>query len=93
VLHADSGLAGAKRVTSLEEEMRGNPIFSLSSGSRVAFVLHHVLGYSLEQSALLVEMNDKTFRAQLRSAYVEMTSDQLRHGSYLANIFVQSAMV
>jgi hypothetical protein len=93
VLHAGSGLARAKRVTSFEEEMRSNPILSLSSGSRIAFVLHHVLGYSLEQSALLVEMNDKTFRARLRSAYIEMTSHQLRHGSYFADIVVQSTAV
>jgi hypothetical protein len=93
VLHTDSGLACPKRFTSCEKEVNGSPILSLDSGARVAFVLHHVLGYNIEQSASLVETDERRFRAQLRSAYVQLASEQLMRGAHLTDIREQYAVV
>ena len=81
VVHTDSRLACPKRFTCREEEMNGNPILSLDSGARVAFVLHHVPGYNIEQSASLVETDEGRFRAQLRSVYVQLAPEQLMRGA------------
>ena len=40
---------------SLDGKMGSNPIVSLDANSQIAFVLHHVLGYKLEEAALLLE--------------------------------------
>jgi hypothetical protein len=77
VLYDDSGVANAKRFSSSEEDISSNPILSLDAGSRIAFVLHHVLEYDIEESALLADLDEKGFRAQLRSAYVQLASCQL----------------
>src|ERR1700723_1366387 len=45
VLYDDSGVGNSKRFSSSEEDIRSNPILSLDAASRIAFVLHHVLGY------------------------------------------------
>jgi len=76
VLYDDSGVANSERF-SASEEISGNPILSLDAGSRIAFVLHHVLGYDIEESAFLADIDEKGFRAQLRSAYVQLASCQL----------------
>jgi hypothetical protein len=94
VLHTDSRLACPKRVRSSGEEVNGNPIlFLLDSGARVAFVLHHVLGYNIEQSASLVETDEGRFRAQLRSAYVQLAPEQSMRGAHLTDIREQHAVV
>jgi hypothetical protein len=93
VLNTDLGLACSKGFTSFEEDMNGNPILSLDSGSRVAFVLHHVLGYNIEESALLAEMEEKGFRMQLRSAYVELASHKLRYDAHFTDVSGQCALV
>jgi hypothetical protein len=93
ICHTDLGLACSKRFTFFEEDMNGNPILSLDSGSRVAFVLHHVLGYNIEQSASLVETEERRFRARLRSAYVQLAPEQLMHGAHLTDIREQYAVV
>ena len=77
VLYDDSEGANSRRFRSSEEEISSNPILALDAGSRVAFVLHHVLGYDIEESAVLADMEEKEFRAQLRSAYVQLASRQL----------------
>ncbi|HTD23982.1 MAG TPA: sigma factor-like helix-turn-helix DNA-binding protein [Terriglobales bacterium] len=57
-------------------DMSSNPILSLDSVSRNAFLLHHVLGYKIEESALLLEMTETEFRAHLRRAYLQLASAQ-----------------
>jgi DNA-directed RNA polymerase specialized sigma24 family protein len=73
--------------------VNGNPILSLDSDARVAFVLHHVLGYSIDQSASLVETDERRFRAQLRSAYLQLASEQLMSGAHLTDIREQYAVI
>jgi DNA-directed RNA polymerase specialized sigma24 family protein len=73
--------------------VNGNPILSLDPGARVAFVLHHLFGYNIEQSASLVETDEKRFRARLRSAYVQLASEQLMRDAHLIDIREQYAVV
>ena len=73
-LYRDSRIANSKRFLSLKEDMTGNPILSLDSCSRIAFVVHHVLGYQIGQAATMAELREKEFRAQLRSAHVQLAS-------------------
>jgi hypothetical protein len=94
VLYDDSGMANSKRFSSPEEDISRNPILSLDAGSRIAFVLHHVLGYDIEESAVLADLDEKGFRAELRSAYLELASRQLwRFDSHPNEVLGQSALV
>jgi hypothetical protein len=94
VLYDDSGEANSKRFSSSEEEIIGNPILSLDAGPRIAFVLHHVLGYDIEESAFLADIDEKGFRGQLRSAYVQLASCQLwRFDAHPNEVLGQSALV
>jgi|ERR1035438_3066948 hypothetical protein len=94
VLYDDSGVANSKRFSSSEEDISSNPILSLDAGSRIAFVLHHVLGYNIEESSLLANLDEKGFRAQLRSAYVQLASCQLwRFDAHPNEVLGQSALV
>jgi hypothetical protein len=94
VLYDDSGVANSKRFSSSEEDISSNPILSLEAGSRIAFVLHHVLGYDIEESALLADLDEKGFRAQLRSAYVQLASCQLwRFDAHPDEVPGQSALL
>jgi hypothetical protein len=67
---------GFKRIVSFT-----NPtnlaILALDAGSRIAFVLHHVLGYPVNEAAALAHIKQKEFRSHLRHAYVQLTSIQL----------------
>jgi hypothetical protein len=94
VLYDDSGVANSKGFSSSEQDISSNPILSLDAGSRIAFVLHHVLGYDIEESALLADLDEKGFRAQLRSAYVQLASCQLwRFDAHPNEVLAQSALV
>jgi hypothetical protein len=93
VLYDDSGVSSSKRFSS-SEEISGKPILSLDAGSRIAFVLHHVFGYDIEESAFLADIDEKGFRAQLRSAYVQLASCQLwRFDARPNEVLGQSALV
>ena len=94
VLYDDSGVANSQGFSSSELDISSNPILSLDAGSRIAFVLHHVLGYDIEESALLADLDEKGFRAQLRSAYVQLASCQLwRFDAHPNEVLAQSALV
>lgn len=54
------------------DEDMNNPILSLDSSSRIAFLLHHLLGYKIEEAASLAEVSEEDFRANLRSAYLQL---------------------
>jgi phage major head subunit gpT-like protein len=77
VLYADSNSMNSKPFLSLTQDISGNPIFLLDSSSRVAFVLHHVVGYKVEEVATRAKMSEEEFRAQLRKAYVQLASVHL----------------
>jgi hypothetical protein len=55
-------------------DLSGNPILLLDSTSRIAFVLHHVLGYKLGEAAAKAQMDETEYRAQLRKAYLRLAS-------------------
>ena len=61
------------------EELSGNPILRLDSTSRIAFVLHHVLGYTIHDAAGKAQVSEKQFRTQLRNAYLQLTSVRLEN--------------
>jgi hypothetical protein len=56
------------------KDLSGNPILLLDSTSRIAFVLHHVLGYKLGEAAAKAQMDETEYRAQLRKAYLQLAS-------------------
>ena len=62
------------------DEDPNNPILSLDSSSRIAFVLHHLLGYKIEDAAFLIEVSEKEFRACLRTAYLQLASGSVGLG-------------
>lgn len=74
LLYDDSSFAGSKRVLSLKEPTNSNPILLLDSESRIAFVLHHVLGYSINEAALTSRIGAKEHLTQLRRAYLQLAS-------------------
>jgi hypothetical protein len=76
-LYGDSSFATSKRALSLKEQTNGKPILLLDSGARIAFVLHHVLGYSINQAAAMVQISEKKYRTQLRKAYLQLASLEL----------------
>jgi hypothetical protein len=59
----------------LEEDMN-NPILSLDSSARIAFFLRHLLGYKIEDAALLAEMSEEEYRTNLGSAYLQLASEE-----------------
>jgi hypothetical protein len=68
-------------------DLSGNPILLLDSTSRIAFVLHHVLGYKLGEAASKAQMDETEYRAQLRKAYLRLASShsegQVSGGKFL----------
>lgn len=76
MLYGDSKVTLPKPFTSLEDDMSGNPIPSLDTGCRIAFVLTHILGYELSEAAAKTEMTEKEYHAQLRKAYSQLMSLQ-----------------
>ena len=69
------------------KDLSGNPILLLDSTSRIAFVLHHVLGYKLGEAAAKTQMDEAEYRAQLRKAYLRLASvhseEQVSGGKFL----------
>lgn len=80
LLYSDSDLAMSSVALSLREQSNGNPILLLDSGARIAFVLHHVLGYCISRAAAMAHISEKEYRTQLRNAYLQLASLQV--GSY-----------
>lgn len=58
------------------EEDSNNPILSLDSSARIAFVLRHLLGYKIEDAASLAEMSEEEYRTNLQSAYLQLASEE-----------------
>ena len=73
------------------KDVSSNPIVLLNDGERVAFVLHHILGYEIKESGGLAGMSEHEFRAQLRRAYVQLASTELRAGVEMTAIPDDSA--
>ncbi len=75
----------------LDEDLN-NPILALDFRSRIAFVLHHLLGYEIEDAALLTELSEKEFRAYLRSAYLQLASREVGPDGHLSEILAEPAL-
>ncbi len=73
VLYGHSAAINSPTFQSLKD-LSGNPILLLDSTSRIAFVLHHVLGYKLGEAAAKAQMDETEYRAQLRKAYLRLAS-------------------
>jgi hypothetical protein len=56
------------------KDLSSNPILLLDSISRIAFVLHHVLGYKISDAAAKARLSEKQYRAELRRAYLQLAS-------------------
>ena len=72
-LYGQSAAINSPTFQSLKD-LSGNPILLLDSTSRIAFVLHHVLGYKLGEAAAKAQMDETEYRAQLRKAYLRLAS-------------------
>ena len=68
-------------------DLSSNPILLLDSTSRIAFVLHHVLGYKLREAAAKAGMDETEYRTQLRKAYLRLallhSAGQASGGNFL----------
>lgn len=65
------------------KDLSDNAILLLDSNSRIAFVLHHVLGYKIGEAAAKARVSETEYRAQLNDAYVQPASVQFRNGNSL----------
>jgi hypothetical protein len=92
LLYSDASFATSKLLLSLREQTHGNPILRLDAGARIAFVLNHVLGYSINGAAAMAQMTEKEFHTQLRKAYVQLASFQLGTDVIASNILGQIAL-
>jgi hypothetical protein len=73
LLYGDSS---SKLALSLKEQTEGNPIPLLNSNARIAFVLHHLLGYGLSRAAAMARISEKEYHTHLREAYLQLASLQ-----------------
>src|SRR5437016_9965953 len=63
----------------------------LDSAPRIAFVLHHLLGFKIRDAAAKVRLTEKQYRAQLRRAYLQLASFRLEDGTHASHGAEQSA--
>ena len=92
LLYGDSSFASSKLADSLKELTNGNPILLLDSGSRIVFVLHHVLGYSVNAASAMAQISEKEYHTQLRKAYLQLASLQLGPYAIVGNMLGQIAL-
>jgi hypothetical protein len=90
VLYGHSQAINAKAFRSLQD-LNGSPILLLDATSRIAFVLHHLLGYKIGDAAAKARLTEKQYRAQLRRAYVQLASFRLQDGTPASHGVEQSA--
>jgi hypothetical protein len=80
VLYGRSAAINSKAFQSLQD-LNGSPILLLDSTSRIAFVLHHLLGFKISDAAVKAGLTEKQYRAQLRRAYLQLASFRLEDGT------------
>jgi hypothetical protein len=90
VLYGDFAI-NSKAFKSLQD-LSGNPVLLLDSISRIAFVLHHLLGYKISAAAAKARLTEKQFRAQLRRAYLQLASFRFQGGTPASQGVEQSAL-
>jgi len=77
LLYGRSAAINSKAFQSLQD-LNGSPILLLDQTSRIAFVLHHLLGFKISDAAVKARLSEKQYRAQLRRAYLQLASLRLR---------------
>jgi hypothetical protein len=90
VLYGYSQAINAKAFQSLQD-LNGSPILLLDATSRIAFVLHHLLGFKISDAAAKARLTEKQYRTQLRRAYVQLASFRLQDGTPASHGVEQSA--
>lgn len=91
VLYGHSTAVNSLTLQSLND-LSGNPILLLDSTSRIAFVLHHVLGYTLTEGAAMAQMNEADYRAQLRKAYLRLAAFRFEEQDVTSNVLEEVAV-
>jgi hypothetical protein len=90
VLYGHSQVIDSKAFQSLQD-LNGSHILLLDATSRIAFVLHQLLGYRIGDAAAKARLTEKQYRAQLRRAYVQLASFWLQDGTPASHRVEQSA--
>jgi hypothetical protein len=90
LLYGRSAAINSKAFQSLQD-LNGSPILLLDSTSRIAFVLHHLLGFKISDAAVKARLTEKQYRAQLLRAYVQLASFRLQDGTPASHGVEQSA--
>ena len=80
VLYGRSAAINSKAFQSLPD-LNGSPILLLDSTSRIAFVLHHLLGFKICDAAVKARLTEKQYRAQLRRAYLQLAPIRFQGGT------------
>jgi hypothetical protein len=80
LLYGRSAAINSKAFQSLQD-LNGSSILLLDSTSRIAFVLHHLLGFKISDAAVKARLTEKQYRAQLRRAYLQLASFRLENGT------------
>jgi hypothetical protein len=91
VLYGHSQAINSKAFQSLQD-LNGSPILLLDATSRIAFVLHHLLGYKIGDAAAKARLTEKQYRAQLRRAYLQLASFRLEDATRATHGAEQSAL-
>ena len=90
LLYGRSAAINSKAFQSLED-LNDSPILLLDSTSRIAIVLHHLLGFKISDAAVKARLTEKQYRAQLRRAYLQLASFRLEDGTRATHGAEQSA--
>jgi hypothetical protein len=90
VLYGRPAATNSKAFQSLQD-LKDSPILLLDSTSRIAFVLHHLLGFKISDAAVKARLTEKQYRAQLRRAYLQLASFRLEDGTRATHGAEQSA--
>jgi len=90
LLYGRSAAINSKAFQSLQD-LNGSPILLLDQTSRIAFVLHHLLGFKISDAAVKARLSEKQYRAQLRRAYLQLASLRLEDGTRASRGAEQSA--
>ena len=80
LLYGRSAAINSKAFQSLQD-LSDSPILLLDSTSRIAFVLHHLLGFKISDAAVKTRLSEKQYRASLRRAYLQLASFRLENGT------------
>lgn len=89
VIYGHSAAINSPTFQSLKD-LSGNPILLLDSTSRIAFVLHHVLGCKLRKGAAMAQMDEREYRTELRKAYLRLAAFQFEQQVLASNVLGQA---